>query len=73
MNSRLHNDKLLFYVRSIVRTYTQHLYYSVGKSYSPYGPPMYWHVPTSPKYVDIVRVPPITVKISIGEVQQFTH
>jgi hypothetical protein len=26
-----------------------------------------WHVPRAPKNIDISRVPPVTIKIAIGE------
>lgn len=33
---------------------------------------MHGHVPRPPEDVDVVRVPPIAIEISIGEMQQFT-
>lgn len=33
---------------------------------------MHGHIPRPPEDVDVVRVPPIAIEISIGEMQQFT-
>lgn len=38
----------------------------------PHSPSMHGHIPRPPEDVDVVRVPPIAIEISIGEVQQFT-
>lgn len=34
---------------------------------------MHRHVPCSPEGVDVIRVPPVAVEISVGEVQQLAH
>lgn len=34
---------------------------------------MHRHVPSSPKGIDVVCVPPVAVKIPIREMQQFAH
>lgn len=38
----------------------------------PHSPSMHGHIPRPPEDVDVVRVPPIAIEISIGEMQQFT-
>lgn len=37
-----------------------------------HSPSMHGHIPRPPEDVDVVRVPPIAIEISIGEMQQFT-
>ena len=34
----------------------------------PNGPSMNWHVPGTPEGVNVVRVPPVAVEITIGKV-----
>lgn len=38
-----------------------------------HAPPMNWHVPRSPEGVDVIRVPPVAVEISIGELKNFSE
>lgn len=37
------------------------------------GPPMNGHIPRSPEGIDIVRIPPIAIEITIGELENLTH
>jgi hypothetical protein len=34
---------------------------------------MDWKVPTSPKYINIVGIPPIIVKVAVRKVQQLSQ
>jgi len=36
-----------------------------------HAPPMNWHVPCTPEGVNVIRIPPITIKIAICKIQQF--
>jgi len=36
-------------------------------------PPVNWHVPGPPEGINIIGIPPITVKVSIGKVQELSH
>lgn len=35
--------------------------------YLPHGPPMYRHIPCPPEGVDVIRIPPVAVEISISK------
>lgn len=39
----------------------------------PHAPPMNRHVPRSPEGVDVIRVPPVAVKVSISELKNFSE
>jgi len=41
--------------------------------YLPHSPTMYQHVPSSPKCIDVIGVPPVTVEFPIREMQQLPH
>ena len=34
---------------------------------------MHWKVPSFPKNDDVIRVPPIVVKVAIGKTENFAH
>lgn len=38
-----------------------------GNVQVPHGPPMYRHIPCPPEGVDVIRVPPVAVEISISK------
>lgn len=38
-----------------------------------HAPSVNGHIPGTPKRVDVVRVPPVTVEITIGKMQEFTN
>lgn len=36
-------------------------------------PSMYWHIPCPPKSVYVIGIPPVTVEVSIGKMQQLSN
>ena len=36
-------------------------------------PTMHWKIPSFPKNDDVIRVPPIVVKVAIGKTENFAH
>lgn len=41
-----------------------------GNVQMPDGPPVHRHVPVAPERVNVVGVPPVTVKVAVRKVQQ---
>lgn len=37
------------------------------------APAMNWHIPSSPENINVVRVPPVAVEVSVSELQNFTE